>query len=60
KNVYLRSIKAGEATMDVDIVGSARALADELMVRHFGNFAVNIFEVSDTSVKLELIPSTDP
>ncbi|MBW1896986.1 MAG: hypothetical protein JRI47_07995 [Deltaproteobacteria bacterium] len=60
KNVYLRSIKAGEATMDVDIVGSARALADELMVRHFGNFAVNIFEVSDTSVKLELISSTDP
>jgi hypothetical protein len=60
KNVYLRSIKAGEATMDVDIVGSARGLADELMVRRFGSFAVNIFEVSNTSVKLELIPSTGP
>jgi hypothetical protein len=60
KNVYLRSIKAGEATMDVDIVGSARGLADELMVRRFGNFAVNIFEVSDASVKLELIPSNGP
>jgi hypothetical protein len=60
KNIYLRSIKAGEATMDVDIVGSARGLADELMVRHFGNFAVNIFEVSDTSVRLELIPSSGP
>ena len=57
KSVSLRSIRAGEATMDVDIVGNARILADELMLQHFENLAVNIFEVSEKSVKLELIPS---
>lgn len=60
KNVSLRSIRAGEATMDVDIVGNARILADELMLQRFENLAVNIFEVSEKSVKLELIPSGGP
>lgn len=60
KNVYLRSISAGEAKMDVDVMGNARVLADDLMLQPFENLAVNIFEVSEKGVKLELIPSQTP
>jgi hypothetical protein len=59
RNVYLRSIRAGEAMMDVDIMGNAKTLADELMLQRFENLAVNIFEVSEEGVKLELIPSIE-
>ena len=57
RNVYLRSIRAGEAKMDVDVMGNARILADELMLQRFENLAVNIFEVSEKGVKLELMPA---
>ncbi|MES0363770.1 MAG: hypothetical protein ABUK14_07450 [Desulfobacteria bacterium] len=60
RNVYLRSISADGAKMDVDILGSARILADELMLQPFENLAVNIFEVSEKGVKLELISSRTP
>ena len=60
RNVYLRSISADGAKMDVDIMGNARVLADELMLQPFENLALNIFEVSEKGVKLELIPSRTP
>lgn len=55
-NVYLRAIKDGEARMDVDVKGSARKLADELMLKGFEGFGVNILEVGQNRIKLELIP----
>jgi hypothetical protein len=58
KNVYLRGIKAGEAKMDVDLQGDTRALADELMLKSFEGFGINIFEVSQKAIKLEFIPKT--
>lgn len=58
KNVYLRGIKAGEAKMDVDLQGDARTLADEMMLKSFEGFGVNIFEVSGNAIKLEFIPET--
>jgi hypothetical protein len=59
KNVYLRAIKAGEAKMDVDLHGNTRALADELMLKNFEGFGVNIFEVVQNAIRLELIPKSD-
>ncbi len=56
RNVYLRSISAGGAIMDVDIMGSAKVLADDLMLQPFENLVVNILEVSEEGVRLELIP----
>jgi hypothetical protein len=58
KNVYLRGIKAGEAKMDVDLQGDTRTLADELMLKSFEGFGVNIFEVSQNAIKLEFIPKS--
>lgn len=60
KNVYLRGIKAGEAKMDVDLQGDTRTLADEMMLKSFEGFGVNIFEVSRNSIKIEFIPKSDP
>ncbi len=59
RNIYLRAIKAGEAKMDVDIKGTPRTLADELMLQSFQGFGVNIFEVGEKEIKLELIPKRD-
>jgi hypothetical protein len=56
----LRGISAGGAKMDVDIMGNARTLADDLMVQPFENLSVNIVEVSEDGVKLELIPIPTP
>lgn len=56
KNIYLRAISAGEAKMDVNVKGTPRSLADELMLKSFKGFGVNIFEVSENGIKLELIP----
>jgi hypothetical protein len=60
RNVYLRGIRAGEAKMDVDFMGNARTLADELTFQRFENLVVNISEVSEKGVILELIPILAP
>lgn len=57
-NVYLRGIDAGEARMDVDIKGNAQTLADELMLKSFDNFAINIFNVSQNTIKLRMVPKS--
>ncbi|MBW1740801.1 MAG: flagellar assembly protein T N-terminal domain-containing protein [Deltaproteobacteria bacterium] len=59
KNIYLRSIRAGEAKMDLEFMGNAGILADELMLQRFENLTVNILEVSEEAIKLELIPRDD-
>ena len=54
RNVYLRAIKAGEAKIDVDIKGNTRMLADQLMLKNFEGFGLNIFEVDPREIKLEI------
>ncbi len=58
KNVYLRGIDAGEARMDVEIKGNAQTLADELMLKSFDNFAINIFNVSQNAIQLRIVPKS--
>jgi hypothetical protein len=59
KNVYLKAIKAGEAKMDVEFKGDSRNLADELLLKSFEGFGVNIVEVGQKTIILELIPKQD-
>jgi len=59
KNVYLKAIKAGEAKMDVEVKGDSRMLADELLLKSFEDFGVNIVEVGQKAIILELIPKQD-
>jgi len=59
RKVYLRAIKAGEAKIDVDIRGNTRMLADQLMLKSFEGFGLNIFEVDSRGIKLEIIAKQD-
>jgi hypothetical protein len=59
RNVYLKAIKAGEARMDVEVKGNSRMLADELLLKTYEDFVVNIFEVGQNSIMLELVPKQD-
>jgi hypothetical protein len=59
RNVYLKAIKAGEAKMDVEVKGDSRMLADELLLKSFEGFGVNIVEVGQKAIILELIPKQD-
>jgi hypothetical protein len=56
KDVQIREIKSDEATIIVDFKGNSKELADALMVKTFDSFGINIYEVSPTSLKIELIP----
>jgi hypothetical protein len=59
KNVYLKAIKAGEAKMDVEVKGDSRILADELLLKRFDDFGIDIIEVGQKAIILELIPKQD-
>ncbi len=56
EDVQIREMKSDEATIVVDFKGNSKELADALMVKTFDSFGINIFEVSPTSLKIELIP----
>jgi hypothetical protein len=60
RNVYLRSISADGAKMDVEVLGNAKTLADDLVLQTFEDLSVNIIEASEEGVKLELIPRGMP
>jgi hypothetical protein len=59
KNVYLRTIKTDEAEIDVNLQGNTSALAEELILKNFEGFGVNILEVKENSITLELIPKVN-
>jgi len=59
KNVYLRTIKTDEAEIDVNLQGNTSALAEELILKNFEGFGVNILEVKENSITLELIPKAN-
>lgn len=56
EDVQIREMKSDEAMIVVDFKGNSKELADALMVKTFDSFGINIFEVSPTSLKIELIP----
>jgi len=56
EDVQIREMKSDEATIVVDFKGNSKELADALMVKTFDSFGINIYEVSPTSLKIDLIP----
>jgi hypothetical protein len=55
KNVYLRAIRPDEAHLDVELQGTARTLAEELVLKNFDGFGINVFEVGKDIIRLDLI-----
>ncbi len=56
KNVYLRGIRTDEAHVDVEIQGTAQGLAEELVLKNFDRFGINVLEVGRDTITLGLTP----
>jgi len=56
EGIQIREILPDQATMTVNYQGSARSLADALILNPYDAFGINIYEVSDKSIKIELVP----
>jgi len=55
--VQLKEMRADESVIFVDFQGNAKELADALMIKAFDSFGINIYEVSQKSLRIELISS---
>ena len=56
KDVQIREMKSDEAIIGVDFKGNSKELADDLMTKAFDSFGINIYNISPTSLEIELIP----
>jgi hypothetical protein len=55
ENLRIKELKPDEATMIVDFQGTAKELADALMLKTFESIGINIYEVSQDRLRIELI-----
>lgn len=56
KSLQIKELKSNQAMIVVDFQGSARELADRLILKSFETVGINIFEVSENYLKIGLIP----
>jgi hypothetical protein len=57
KFVQVKELKSDNARISVDFNGKTKDLAAALMLKAFESFGINIYEVSDSQLKVELIGS---
>jgi len=55
KFVQVKALKSDKAILSVDFIGSTKELAAALMLKAFESFGINIYDVSDSQLKIELI-----
>lgn len=53
--IHIKEMKADDSTITVDYDGTAKSLADELMLKTFESFGIDIYEVSPGRLSIELI-----
>jgi hypothetical protein len=56
KDLSIRELTANETTLDIDFLGSPRTLAATLMTNTFESFRINIFDITEETLSIELIP----
>ena len=54
--IQMKELRADSSTIMVDYSGSAKTLADSLMVKAYDTFSINISEVSEDHLRIELVP----
>jgi hypothetical protein len=54
-NLQIKELKAKETIVDLEFKGTAKKLADTLMLRSYESVGINIFEVSKNHLKIELL-----
>ena len=55
KNLQIKELKANETVISLEYKGSAKTLADALMLKSYESVAINIYEVSKNHLRVELI-----
>jgi hypothetical protein len=57
KFVQVKELKSDKAIISVDFNGTTKELASALMLKAFESFGINIYDISDSQLKIELIGS---
>ncbi len=57
KFVQVKELKSDKAIISVDFIGKTKDLAAALMLKAFESFGINIYDLSDSQLKIELIGS---
>jgi len=55
KAIHIKVMKADESIISVDYEGTAQSLADELLLKTFESFGIDIYEVSPGRLGIELV-----
>lgn len=55
KNLQIKELKANETVISVEFKGSAKTLADALILEAYESVDINIYEVSENHLRVELI-----
>jgi len=58
RGILTSEMRSNETTIVVDYMGSARELAESLLLKSFQSFSINISEVTPEELMIELIPKT--
>ncbi len=56
EEMQIKEIKSDQAIIMVSFQGSAKKLADALILKTFESIGINIYEVSENSLRIELVP----
>jgi len=54
KGLYQRDFNTGTATLDVSVPATSQKLADELVVIDYGEFAIDISNITESSISLKM------
>jgi hypothetical protein len=57
ESIRVKEIKPNETTLIIEYKGKAEELASALMLQNFGNFGINIYEITQQNLKIALISS---
>ena len=55
KELKMKEMSPDQAAMDVSYEGTARSLADALLLKTFTGFGIDIYEVTDQAVRIRLV-----
>jgi len=56
EGIRVKEIKPNETTLIIEYKGKAEELASALMLQNFGNFGINIYEITQQNLKIALVP----
>lgn len=56
KEMQIKELKSDQALIMISFQGTAKELADELILKTFESIGINIYEVSENHLRIELIP----